>query len=462
MWSRMSGPLLTVMVLGVIELISDTAFAIPNPASIYLIAVTYATFRGGLCSGLISASITLLYAIYFFSTPGHHYIDDGQRLMVLALTTPTIAVMVGILKHRAERSVVVAEVNDISARKQAEESLRASEERLRLALEVARISTWDWNILTNQVTWSHNYELLFGLTPGSFGQTYESFLEYVHPQDRQLLTEAVTCCVAQKVCCDHEYRIIRPDGSIRWLAGKGEVFYDETGTTAVRMIEVTTDITQRKRTAEQLKASLQEKEVLLKEIHHRVKNNMQIICSLLNLQSASISDPQTVELLQEGQNRVASMALVHEQLYQSEDLARIDFADYIQNLTANLFSSYDIHADAIALKINVDNVFLGVNAAIPFGLIINELVANSLKYAFPIGTTGCIYVDMYFDNDNHLTLSVSDNGIGFPADLDFHNTESLGLQLVTALTSQLQGTIELKRNNGTEFKITLQDKNGLN
>jgi two-component sensor histidine kinase len=147
------------------------------------------------------------------------------------------------------------------------------------------------------------------------------------------------------------------------------------------------------------------------------------------------------------------MALIHEQLYQSTDLARIDFSNYIQSLAANLFSSYDFHSDAIALKVNVDNVFLGVDAAIPCGLIINELVSNSLKYAFPPGKEGEVSIDIYASNKDELTLTVSDNGIGFPKNLDFKNTESLGLQIVVALTNQLGGTVELNREIGTKFEI---------
>lgn len=152
------------------------------------------------------------------------------------------------------------------------------------------------------------------------------------------------------------------------------------------------------------------------------------------------------------------MALVHEQLYQSEDLARIDFAEYIENLAANLLSSYDVNSDAIALKINVEPIHLSVDVAIPCGLIINEIVTNSLKYAFPLGKSGEICIDFHSDNNNQLLLSVSDNGIGLPPDFDIQDTETLGLQLVTALTGQLSGTIELNRNFGTEFKITFTEK----
>jgi len=192
---------------------------------------------------------------------------------------------------------------------------------------------------------------------------------------------------------------------------------------------------ERKRMEEWIKASLKEKEVLLKEIHHRVKNNLQIISSLLNLQSEYIKDEQDLEIFKVSQNRIESMALIHEKLYQSEDLAQIDFSEYIRDLVASLFCSYELNLDAIELKINVEQIFLNIETAIPCGLIINELVLNSLKHAFPIGNSGEIYINLYENDENEIALTISDNGIGFSQDFDFRNTSSLGLQLVNALTA---------------------------
>jgi PAS domain S-box-containing protein len=207
----------------------------------------------------------------------------------------------------------------------------------------------------------------------------------------------------------------------------------------------------------QLKASLQEKEVLLQEIHHRVKNNMQVISSLLNLQSSSVDNPQALEMLQDSQQRVRSMALIHEKLYRSDNLARIDFAEYINDLTSTLFHSYNAHRKGITLALQADNVFLGLDQAVPCGLIINELLSNALKHAFPNRQGGEIRIGLHLTEPQQVTLTIADNGAGFPADLDFRKTDSLGLQLVNTLVNQLDGTIEIEVDQGTRFMIMFRN-----
>ncbi len=219
------------------------------------------------------------------------------------------------------------------------------------------------------------------------------------------------------------------------------------------------DITERKRTEEQIKTSLKEKEILLQEIHHRVKNNMQIISSLLNLQSRHIKDKQSLELFKSSQNRVKSMALIHERLYQSKDFNKVDVADYVRGLTNHLFITFGVNKDIISLKVNIKNIFLNVNTAIPCGLIINELVSNSLKHAFPDGKKGEIKISMHPSNKNEVELVVRDNGVGMPEEMDLKNTNSLGLNLVGMLVEdQLHGEIKLDKKGGTTFRFRLKIK----
>ena len=213
------------------------------------------------------------------------------------------------------------------------------------------------------------------------------------------------------------------------------------------------DITERKKAEEKIKAALKEKEVMLKEIHHRVKNNMQIISSLLKLQFVRTKSKKLQEMLRTSQSRLHSMALIHERLYQSKDFTRIDFAYYIRSLTVYLFHSYRVDSNLVRLKTDVRDVHLDINRAIPCGLIVNELVSNSLKHAFPGGREGEIFIKFYFNKQGKIILVVRDNGIGFPEDIDFRSTESFGMQVVNDLTEQLRGTIELDRKGGTTFKV---------
>jgi len=213
------------------------------------------------------------------------------------------------------------------------------------------------------------------------------------------------------------------------------------------------EVNERKKVEGKIKASLKEKEVLLKEIHHRVKNNMQLISSILNLQSRHIKNKHALEMFEDSQNRIKSMALVHEKLYESEDLANIDFAEYVHSITHYLFGLHEIRP-RIRSNVDIKDVLLDVNTAIPCALIINELVSNSLKYAFPEGIEGEICIQLSSDKDGKVTLIVEDNGIGFPKDLDFRKTESLGMQLIIMLVEQLEGTVELDKSKGTSFTIT--------
>ena len=205
-----------------------------------------------------------------------------------------------------------------------------------------------------------------------------------------------------------------------------------------------------------LEKALKEKEMLLKEIHHRVKNNLMIISSLLELQSYYIKDKTDLDFFRESRTRADSMALIHEKLYQSTDLKNIDFSDYITSLATDLLEVYTITPERIKLVINAPNINLDINTAIPLGLITNELISNSLKHAFPDNKMGAITLEIYKSGDTY-TFKVKDDGIGLPSDLDYKNPDSLGLELVNTLTTQIGGKLELNTQNGTEFIITFKE-----
>jgi len=233
---------------------------------------------------------------------------------------------------------------------------------------------------------------------------------------------------------------------------------DENGK-VYRLAIVSIDITPLKSAENALKVALKEKDLLMKEIHHRVKNNLMVISSLLNLQSRYIKDKEALGLFRESQTRAKSMALIHERLYKSDDLKSIDFGEYISNLANDLFRTYGADRNRIGLDLrmkNTEDLNVDINTAVPLGLIVNELLSNAMKYAFPDDRGGKILVDFHKEDENFILL-ISDNGIGFPEELDFKNTESLGLQIVNTLTNQLGGVITLNVHDGTTFTIEFKE-----
>ena len=223
--------------------------------------------------------------------------------------------------------------------------------------------------------------------------------------------------------------------------------------------EINVDITERKRAEEKIKQSLKEKEVLLREIHHRVKNNLQIISSLLKLQASRVNDKHVKKVYQESNNRINAMALVHEILYQSEDLAEIDLKQYIIYIARNLLKIFGSRSKDVTLETEGDDVHLEINQAVPIGLILNEIISNSLKHAFPEGHRGEVKIFTHLLEGGRIELIVSDNGQGIPNHIDYRNTKTLGLRLIHGLVEkQLKGTLALSRSNGTQYTIQFERK----
>jgi PAS domain S-box-containing protein len=242
----------------------------------------------------------------------------------------------------------------------------------------------------------------------------------------------------------------------RWFEVIADPILDAAGRYS-GAVHIISDITVRKRAGEKIKASLLEKETMLKEIHHRVKNNLQVISSLLGLQSSYIKDDESREFFQQSQDRVKIMAQIHTMLYQSEDLARVDFGGFISDMVSRLRQSYAIAGSPIEVFADIADVSLTIGTSIPCGLILNELVSNALKHAFPEGKGGKIDVRMRSDGDQ-VVFSVQDNGIGLSESVDICNPRSLGLELVNLLVGQMDGRMDMQVNGGTTWAITFPIK----
>jgi PAS domain S-box-containing protein len=349
---------------------------------------------------------------------------------------------------------IVAIYNIITDRKNAELALKESEEKYRILVENAQEGIWsiDQESKTNFVN-QRMAEILGYEVVEMLGKHLFSFMDEKGVELAKYNLERREKGIKEQ----HDFEFIRKDGNRVYASLETSPIMAADGK-YLGALAMVADITDRKKMEEELKHSLEEKEMLLKEIHHRVKNNLMIISSLLNLQSSYIKDKTSKGIFKESQNRARSMALIHERLYQATDLKRIEFGDYIRTLAKELFRTYAGDFGLIELKINVEDIFLDINTAIPLGLIVNELITNSLKHAFPEGMKGEINVDFH-PKDDHYEFTVKDNGIGLSQNLDFQNTDSLGLQIINNLTSQIDGEIELNRSLGTEFKITFKEYN---
>jgi PAS domain S-box-containing protein len=351
---------------------------------------------------------------------------------------------------------------NVTARKQAEilqqhhlDQLKEWQNRYEIAGQASGQVLYEWNIIQDRLIWGPNAKPTLGYAPAELPSQFSNWLELIHPDDRQTLLIEMDRSLLENVPMSAEYRLQHQEGNYIWVEDRNYVLENAEGK-RICFIGFLRDISDRKRVETQLQASLNEKEILLKEIHHRVKNNLQIISSLLRLQLKNLEDAAVSTLFNECQNQIQSMALIHDQLYRNHDLSHINCYEYIRNLVKHLFRCHGVTDSAIQFTLDIDNIFLGIDQAIPWGLIINELVTNALKYAFP-DAQGQLWI-RFIQIKNAFVLTVSDNGIGIPADTDICNTATLGMNIVCTLTEQLNGHIRLESDSGTTFHITFPVK----
>lgn len=360
---------------------------------------------------------------------------------------------------------VLSQVMDITERKKAEEMLEQNRRLLNATERISRCGGWEWDLKREIMLWTDETYHIHGFTQDVMPQGSQEHINRsiacYNPEDRPAVMEAFWRCVKEGIPYNLEFPFKTVDGRRLWIQTSAQPLLE--GNRIVKVIGSIIDITERKHTEIALKTSLAEKEVLLREVHHRVKNNLTSISALLNLQLDYITDTSALNAIKDIDNRIMSMALVHEKLYRSEQMTLIDFKEYLFDLSSHLLNSYGA-GSYITCTIDADDIEIVLETAIYIGLIVNELISNAIKHAFPkgqakTGTNHCeIQVTMKKAEDT-FTLIVADNGIGLPPELDWKSSPSLGLRLVSLLgEQQLRGQILLDQSEWTSFTLSFKEQ----
>lgn len=352
-------------------------------------------------------------------------------------------------------------VTDITGRVRMAEQLKKSEAQLAEAQRLVSLGNWHHNYVTGETIWSEEIFRQYGLDPlGPIPSSEELFARYIHPDDRQKVQESVAKALQQGYT-KFDHRVVRADGGPRHLEVIAKRVVGENG--EVTMLYGTIrDVTEKmlaeevqRRSEEQVKASLREKELLLAEVHHRVKNNLAVISGLLGLQANYVQDEHAKELFNESRSRIRSMAMIHDRLYSHDTVSNIDFGEYISDLVCHIRGSYDASNTNIRFHLSCSDARIDIRSAVPCGLILNELVSNAYKHAFRGRESGEIKI-LFARESDRFRLEVSDNGIGYHPGMEPKDITSLGLTLVTSLVEQLEGSLEMKNTVGTSFIITFK------
>jgi PAS domain S-box-containing protein len=352
--------------------------------------------------------------------------------------------------------------HDITERKQAEQALLKSEAQLSNAMSIANLGHWELDIASGMFTFSDNFYAIFRTNASEMGGYQMSFADYtkrfVHPDDTSLVGDETHKAMETDDPSYSQYlehRMLYKDGSIGYIAVRFFIVKDDKGKT-IKTYGVNQDITNRKQVEEQIRKNLREKEILLRELYHRTKNNMQVISSMLRMRARSLKNPQLLNAFNEIEGKILSMALVHQKLYESKDLSQLNLKDYINSLIVLIKQLYLDFMNNITIHTKMKDIYVLIDTAIPLGLVVNELLTNAIKHAFPDGRRGEIKVNLDVIPCNFLVLKISDNGIGLPKNFDFQKDIHLGLQTILDLAEdQLNGKTSFTNRNGLHFSLTV-------
>lgn len=350
---------------------------------------------------------------------------------------------------------------DMTERVQQQATLRESEMRWRFAIEGAGDALWDWDIEHDQAFFSDRWKQMMGYRPDEIEVVGDTWMTMLHPEDRsRVIAEARAHLLGKAPHFNSEHRMLRKDGSEIWILGRALVVARDAQGKALRMIGTNSDITERKKAEVRLQHALAEKVGLLNEVHHRVKNNLQVVTSLLRLEGRRSSQPETQTVLADMQGRIRAMALLHESLYREGTFASVDLAVYLRQLCQQTFRAHAGRGGAVRLVLDLCPAQVSMDVATPCGLLVNELLSNCLKHAFPNERAGEARVSLQAQDPAHWVLTVSDDGVGLPGDFEARRTQSLGLQLVSDLATQLGGKMETASppTAGSQFKLIFKSR----
>jgi len=377
------------------------------------------------------------------------YIKRGEKRWVCTVKSPvrdedgTITGILGI-------------VWDITEQKMKDDELRESERRLSMAERVANVGSWEFDVQSRQMVWSKQLFHILELDTEATVPSLERGLDVLHPDDRSSFLNSIRNIMNGVNTDFTQARIVRYNGDIKWVEVRGETVCDDSGNVA-KLVGSVLDITDLKRSEEKIQDSLGEKESLIRELYHRTKNNMQVICSMLSSRSRNIGDESMRVVFNDMKNRIYSMALVHQKLYSSKNLSRINLREYVVELVGNVIRSYEFPRRKVSTHFEMEEVFVNIDTAIPFGVALHEFIANTCKYAFEGRVSGDISVTLR-KGDELIEFGLSDNGIGMEVKDGMPVISRMGLQTAYALIcDQLHGGITIRSENGLHYLIRFCD-----
>ncbi|MDA8083709.1 MAG: response regulator [Nitrospiraceae bacterium] len=346
---------------------------------------------------------------------------------------------------------------EIEEHKSTEIKLKTTNDRLARAQSIAHIGSWELDLRTDALQWSDETYRILGYAPDEIVPDHEIFLQSVHPDDRAQFLTAVAAARKGERFLSVDSRVVRKDGVTIYVHAQGELIPGD-GRTSPSLSGTLMDITERKQADDQIRSSLEEKELLLRELSHRTKNNMNVIVSLIDLQLSSVEDERIARIFEDTKYRIMAMALVHEKLYRSPKLSHVNIRHYLADLADSVLRGSGINMGNIEILLDIDDIYMSIDSVTPLGLVINELLSNSMKYAFPGGRRGRIRIGGRKLAKGEIELSYGDNGVGFAAGYDVRKAASLGLRLVLSLVEQqLKGSIQIDTAAGVSYVIRFRE-----